>query len=192
MSVEAEWRLFTEGDDLYDAMCEDIAQARASVRMESYIFASDEIGRRIARALSQQAGRGRQVRLRLDRVGSALELDAGLWREMLESGVQLEWSRAWRWSAPWSFHRRNHRKLLIVDEAIAYLGGFNIHAKPSRRLSGEARWRDTHVRFTGPAVGEAVELFDSGSSASCHREPVGPFWLLPSGSRQCQRILRCE
>ena len=61
--------LFFEGDQLYDAMLVDIANAKSCIQLESYIFASDEIGWRFARALSERVAAGVDVRLHLDAAG---------------------------------------------------------------------------------------------------------------------------
>lgn len=186
------WKLFVEGDTLYDAMVDDIVRAQSIVRMESYIFAADDVGSRIAAALATQARRGRRVHLRVDYAGSRWELSGSLLRELSEAGVRFEWSRRWRWSAPWEFHRRNHRKLLIIDDAIAYVGGFNVHAGSSRRAVGESRWRDTHVRFQGAAVGQAIDVFECSGRQAHEPPPVKPLWLITSTTRHCRRRLRCE
>jgi cardiolipin synthase len=188
-----EYQLFVEGDVLYAAMLEDIAAARTTIRMESYIFAADAVGRRIAAALIAQARKGRRVELRVDYAGSRWELGRDLVRELKAAGVHFEWSHRWQWSRPWAFHRRNHRKLLIVDDAIAYLGGFNVHVASSREFYGEHRWRDTHVRFRGPAVNQAIDLFER---SGCREQSVqcasSPLWVVPGATRRCRQRLRCE
>lgn len=190
---DTSWEIFIEGDALYDAMANDIASAASSIRMESYIFASDAVGRRIAAALAVQSRRGRRVQLRVDYAGSRLDLDDALVRELREAGVAFEWSRRWQWMRPWEFHRRNHRKLLIIDDAIAYTGGFNVHDASSRRFAGERRWRDSHVRFRGAAVRQAIDIFDE-SNGDAKDAPNGPsaFWLIPNATRGCRRRWRCE
>lgn len=187
------WEIFVEGDALYDAMAHDIAAATMSIRMESYLFASDVVGRRIAGALTAQARRGRRVELRVDYAGSRLELGEALVRELHATGVRFEWSRRWEWLKPWEFHRRNHRKLLLVDDAIAYTGGFNVHAASSQQAVGASRWRDSHVRFEGPAVRQAADIFDGLSDrASNHLGAASPFSLIPNTTRRCRWRLRCE
>lgn len=151
---------FTEGDTLYAAMLADIESASVSVRMESYIYASDEIGLAFASALIARARAGCEVRLRVDALGSFDTLDDSLARALVEGGVKLEWCHRWNWRRPLTIHRRNHRKLLIVDGRCAYLGGFNIHREASLRAFGDERWRDTHVRLTGTLVPLAIEAFD--------------------------------
>jgi len=59
--------------------------------------------------------------------------------------VRVKWFHRWNWRQPPHYNRRNHRKLLIADDQVAYVSGFNIHWQSSRRLYGDARWRDTHA-----------------------------------------------
>jgi cardiolipin synthase len=153
-------RLIVEGDELYAAMLADIAAARATVRMESYIFADDEIGARFVEALIERARAGLKVWLRVDAAGSFGVLPRATDRRLIEAGVRVTRCHRWRLSRFWEFQRRNHRKLLVVDDTVAYLGGYNIHRENSRAVFGEGRWRDTHARLTGPVVADASRAFD--------------------------------
>ncbi len=161
--------LYFEGDPLYADMLADIARAEVAVRMESYIFASDAVGRRFVEALAERAAHGVVVRLHVDAVGSLGAIDEEAERTLFASGVRFRRWHRWRWRRFWRFQRRNHRKLLIVDERAAYLGGFNIHAESSRAAVGDDAWRDAHVRLTGPVVAEAVRLFDAYSAHRYYR-----------------------
>ncbi|HWS27565.1 MAG TPA: phospholipase D-like domain-containing protein [Xanthomonadales bacterium] len=151
---------FTEGDELYAAMLADIRAARSLVRLETYIYAADEVGRSFAQALIERASAGCEVRLRIDALGSYDTMDAGLVTQLQQGGVRLEWCRRWNWRRPLEFHRRNHRKLLIVDRDCFYLGGYNLHRQCSRSAFGDERWRDTHVRISGALVDHAIAAFD--------------------------------
>jgi cardiolipin synthase A/B len=151
---------FIEGDELYAAMLADVGGARRMVRLETYIYAADEIGEAFAAALIERARAGVSVHLRIDALGSLDTMSASLAARLLAGGVQLEWCRRWNWRKPLQFHRRNHRKLLIIDDICFYLGGFNMHRECSLRAFGELRWRDTHVRLSGALVARAIETFD--------------------------------
>lgn len=185
--------LFTEGDQLYDAMLGDIRAADSAVRLECYIFADDEAGAPFFTALAEAAVADRAVTLRLDSAGSWREVSPARRQSLQVKGVIWQWSRPWSWRAPWAFHRRNHRKLLIVDERVAYVGGFNIHRESSKRAVGAVHWRDTHVRFTGPLVRDATALFDRfprRPRVSWPDFPAGTR-LLPNNSHRCRHLLRC-
>lgn len=185
--------VFVEGDPLYAAMIEGISRAASNVRLESYILASDAVGDAFVDALTQCAARGVTVRLRADHVGSWRALARADVAQLRAAGVHFEWSRPWSWRAPLAVNRRNHRKLLVVDETVAFVGGFNIHAQSSQRAVGSVRWRDTHVRFRGAAAAAAATVFD------CYRDVQPDWlpptaessWLLPNRSRACRHRLRC-
>lgn len=91
------------------------------------------------------------------------------------------------------YNRRNHRKLLVVDDRIAYVGGFNIHRESSRRLSGETRWRDSHVAISGALVLEAGKIFDAFWAGHRYAMPAngGSAGLAVNDTRECRRDIRC-
>lgn len=190
---ETSLEVFVEGDVLYDAMLRDIGRAEHSVRFESYILTSDAVGRVFVDALSGCATRGVNVWLRADHAGSWRELKRGDVDRMRAAGVRFEWSRPWSWRHPFTLNRRNHRKLLAVDGAIAYVGGFNLHVPSSQRAYGPRRWRDTHVRFLGEPAAAATVVFDHYRDVPPDWMPprTASPWLLPNRSKACRHRLRC-
>lgn len=162
--------IFTEGDELYDAMLKDIQSAQHAIRCETYIFEEAEVGERFLQAFRDKAEQGVHVILRIDSAGTMFSLSNRAVKRLRESGVQFAWCHRWSWRDPLSFGHRNHRKLLIVDREAAYLGGFNIHNASSRRHSGDLAWRDTHVKLSKSEVHQAVAAFDSYGSKG--REPA--------------------
>jgi hypothetical protein len=98
-------RLFTEGDNLHEAMISAIEAAQRSIRLEVFIFAADEIGWRFARALASKALAGVEVRFHFDSRGAATGYSADLFREMMAAGVKLKWYRPWSWRHPTRFFR---------------------------------------------------------------------------------------
>lgn len=154
------FRLFTEGDDLHDAMISAIEEAQRSVRLEVFIFAADKVGWRFAGALSAKARAGVEVCFHFDSRGAATGYSPEIFREMVDAGVKLKWYRPWNWRHPSHYFQRNHRKLLVIDEQELFLGGFNIRLENSRALYGEGRQRDTHVSVRGELARYAAILFD--------------------------------
>lgn len=193
------FRLFTEGDDLFDAFIDAIAGARASIRLESFIFAADAVGWRFAEALAERARAGVDVRLHFDARGGAFKPSAALYRALVEAGVVLRWYHPWSWRHPVRYFQRDHRKLLVVDEEVAFLGGFNIRLENSRTLYGPARQRDSHVSVRGELARLASLLFDrlwhhaDDPEVDAVPDDVADIeaLLLPNFSRQCQRRLAC-
>lgn len=154
-------RIYTEGDELYEAMLAAIRRARHSVKFESYIFADDEVGRRFIEALVERARAGVQVLVYVDAVGSLFSGPRQVERALRAGGVRVRWFQRWNWRQPGRYNRRNHRKLLVVDGCIGFFGGFNIHRENSRAVYGENRWRDTHVQVQGPMAADLQILFDA-------------------------------
>lgn len=187
--------LYIEGDVLYDTMLGAIAAARHRVWLESYIFADDPVGLRFAAALAERAAAGCDVRLHIDAAGSLFWVSRRMERDLRDHGVRVRWFHRWHWRQPWRYNRRNHRKLLVVDNRAAFVGGFNIHVENSLRLYGERRWRDTHVRLAGRYVGEAAALFKHFWRGRHRWAPdVGDgrtSVLMPNYTPKCPRVLRC-
>ncbi|MGB9429011.1 MAG: phospholipase D-like domain-containing protein [Gammaproteobacteria bacterium] len=153
--------VFIEGDELYGAMLDAISRARHSIKLESYIFADDEIGRRFAAALGERARAGVQVLVNIDAAGSLFWASRRLEKTLRRDGVRVHWFHRWSWREPSRYNRRNHRKLLVVDGRVGFLGGFNIHRENSREIYGEARWRDTHLEVHGRLARMLQILFDA-------------------------------
>ncbi|MBX3697095.1 MAG: hypothetical protein KF811_04755 [Dokdonella sp.] len=178
---------------LYDEMLSDIREACSVVRLESYILADDEIGGKFFSALESAGRERRSASIRADYIGSWGAVSATRLRTLRSAGVRWQWSRPWSWRRPFALNRRNHRKLLIIDERVAYVGGFNIHRQSSLRATGAERWRDTHVRITGPLVLDAIKLFERfPRRPRMHWEQFpGGTHLVPNDSRRCRHLLRC-
>jgi len=155
-----QFTVFTEGDELYRDMLESIRRAQTSIALECYIFEPDSIGLQFIEALIERASSGISVRLHLDAFGSAMMASSTQVPRMLAAGIQLKWFNPWRWYKPLLFNRRNHRKLVIVDSRIIWLGGFNIHKENSLKDYGNNRWLDTQLRITGPLAVQAQVYFD--------------------------------
>lgn len=168
-----EWTLYEESEPLIAAMIDDIKSAQSRVWMESYIFADDRAGRGVAEALAERAAAGVDVRLMVDAWGS-FRTSSALFQQMRQVGVQMHWFHAFSeafFGAKFfdMLNERNHRKLLAIDDRVAYFGGMNvvdsggIHSKADakiRHLPASAGWRDVHVRMTGPRAVEIADMCD--------------------------------
>ncbi len=172
------WRseFVTADFDLYlDRLLEDIARARRLVMLEVYIFGDDPIGHRVEDALAAAASRGVKVLLLVDGVGSGtwIERSAGT---LSRRGVQVRvyhpppWQVA-SFSIPtrqrmavagqWIryLNRRNHRKVCLVDGALAWVGSMNLVRDHSCSLQKEFAWRDVGARVAGDGVRIMVRAF---------------------------------
>lgn len=186
--------LFTEGDELYGSMLSSIVSAERSIRLESYILADDEVGRSFAEALTERASAGIEVRVLVDAAGSLFWGSGSLGRFLRKKGLHVRYFHGWSWRAPFRYNRRDHRKLLVIDEKQLYLGGFNIHRESSRSAFGEERWRDTHVCVYGSLAADAAEMFDAFWNGNLdllvkHKSSVSA--LIPNNTRICRQPLHC-
>lgn len=130
---EDEFIVFDEGDDLYESMLSATSKAQHTIKLETYIFAYDQVGKLFVDALVERARNKVEVRVILDAVGSARWSSQELIKALRDSGVELHWFHPWSWQHPLRYNRRDHRKLLVVDNNIAFLGGFNIHKENSKK-----------------------------------------------------------
>jgi cardiolipin synthase A/B len=158
-------QLYKDGQALYAAY-EAIRHAHKRVGMEVYIFHSDPTGRAFAQLLAAKARSGVPVFLIYDSFG-CLDTDPSLFAMMSRSGVRLaEFHpvRPWDCRYSWRPFNRDHRKLLVIDDHIAGLGGLNIgdeYAGPwvSHQTPVLHPWRDDAVGIRGPAAAMFAEAF---------------------------------
>ncbi|MFF7176933.1 phospholipase D-like domain-containing protein [Streptomyces sp. NPDC008121] len=156
------------GDEIFPAMLDSIRSAEHTVDMMTFVYWKGDIARDFAYALAERARAGVRVRLLLDGFGSRL-IEKELLREMRRAGVQVAWFRKPLYLSPLKQNHRCHRKVLVVDEQVAFTGGVGI----AEEWCGDARnpreWRDTHIKVGGPAVDGIAAAF-AQNWAECHDE----------------------
>jgi cardiolipin synthase len=162
--------LLQDGPATYNAMLSAILSAKDHVNMETYILDDDEIGQTFAQALIDKQLSGIQVNLIYDSVGT-ISTPLAFFERLMNAGIQmLEYHpiNPFLSKKEWALNRRDHRKLLIVDGKIAFLGGINISSvysggslgkifRPIKK--GDVEWRDTDLQLEGPVVAEFQQLF---------------------------------
>jgi cardiolipin synthase len=144
---------YTFGADLFDDMLKAIDGARRQVLFETYIWKGDEVGQRFKTALADAAARGVEVYCIYD---SFANLVVPPRFKQFPSGMKV--LRYPVYPAGWRFfdlfrYGRDHRKILVVDDEVGFVGGYNIGAAYADE------WRDTHVRVTGPSVSDLRRAF---------------------------------
>ena len=162
--------LLQDGSDTYRDMLSAIATAKDHINLETYIFDDDEIGKLFAKALIDKQLQGVQVNVIRDSVGTSTT--PNLFFEQLQAaGINvLEFNpiNPLVVKKDWSLNQRDHRKLLIIDGEIVFMGGINIssvHSGSSFRKPRQPRtdsvlaWRDTDIKLEGPVVAEFQKLF---------------------------------
>ncbi len=150
--------LLQNGAEYFPQLCADIDAARHSIHLETYIFAADQAGRTVADALRRAAARGVEVCLLLDGFGAA-ELPAQWLDELRADGVQVLWFR--RDISPFTLQRsrmrrlrRMHRKMAVIDAAVAFVGGINILDDVPTDADHDAPRLDYAVRVQGDMADE--------------------------------------
>jgi cardiolipin synthase len=141
-------RLVGDGTAAFAAMFEAIDRARTSVFLEMYIFAADDTGREYRDRLAAAALRGVRVMVLLDAWGSWTTPEA-FWSPLRAAGAEVRFFRPIRRGL---FPFRNHRKLLLVDDAAAWLGGMNVADEYRGGRRGDQPWRDFVLGVEGPAA----------------------------------------
>ena len=160
--------LLIDGPATYEAMFTAIEQAKDHINMETFIIEDDEIGQRFSKALIAKQASGVQVNLIYDSVGS-INTPTTFFDALRTSGINvLEYNPINPLVARkgWDVNQRDHRKLLIIDGQVAFVGVINISSVYSSSSFGRSKvaknkqpWRDTHLRMEGPVVGEFQKLF---------------------------------
>jgi len=149
------WNWLRNGDEAFPAMLAAIHGAERVVCLETYIFTASPLGIQFLDALIGAAQRGVRVRVLVDALGS-IELPDSFWSPLRAAGGEAKFFN------PIALKRigiRNHRKLLVCDDA-AFIGGFNI--APEYEGDGVTRgWRDLGLRLEGPLAGDLASSFDA-------------------------------
>jgi cardiolipin synthase len=150
-------RLLRNGAQAFPAWLDAIDAARTRISMEMYIFDDDRIGRRFADALCCAARRGVSVRLLYDFIGCR-HASPKFFANMRQAGVFTIAYHPYRLWRPrfWTLIRRNHRKTLVCDGQIAFVGGINVADAWLTASDDGGGWHDVAVEVNGPAV-QAIE-----------------------------------
>jgi cardiolipin synthase len=154
------------GGEALDAMLAAITGAEHSVRLETFIFRPGGVGDAFRDALVAAQKRGVRVRVMCDAVGS-INLLTSYWNDLLAAGGEFRWFNPLH---PNRLIYRDHRKILVVDEEVAFIGGFNIGTE----YCGDgvkSGWRDLGLRIEGALARELADTFnDLFARADCrHR-----------------------
>ncbi len=152
--------VLNSGKHTFERIIIALESAQEFIHLEFYIFANDEIGRKIADVLKRKAQAGIEVRVIVDDVGS-WELKQSFFKGMEDAGVQIFPFLKVRFPFFTSkINYRNHRKILVIDGRIGFMGGYNI---ADRYINGHEKiggvWRDTHLEIKGSAINSLQSVF---------------------------------
>lgn len=148
-------RLLVDGDEYYPDLFAAIEDARDSVHLQTFIIRRDGTGRELVGRLAERARAGVEVRLLYDRFGSTIAHLTRFFEPARRAGARVSSiTQANVLKGHFQVNLRNHRKVVVIDGRIGYLGGMNIHDENVRGRSGGLPIRDYQVRLEGPAVAD--------------------------------------
>src|SRR5438874_6519754 len=148
------------GDEIFPAMLSAIRSARRSINLETYVFWDGDIAKQFTAALSDRARSGVAVNLILDAQGTQKMGRENLVK-LRESGARIVKYHGVFWPDPRRYNNRSHRKLLIVDGTVAFIGGAGIADLWAGNADSPKHWRDNHYKVTGPVVAQLQASFVS-------------------------------
>ncbi|NPA36659.1 MAG: cardiolipin synthase [Chlorobi bacterium] len=151
--------ILNNGVETFTAIIAEMEKARSFIHLQYYIFDDDIIGNRIIETLKKKAEQGVEVRVIIDDVGG-WQLKNSFYKKLKESGIMVERFLKVRFPMFTSkVHYRNHRKIVIVDGKVGFLGGINIADRYLYGMKNYGVWRDMHLRIEGDAVLAMQEIF---------------------------------
>ncbi|HEY0720766.1 MAG TPA: phospholipase D-like domain-containing protein [Gammaproteobacteria bacterium] len=153
------YQLLVDGEHFFPAMLDAIRKASSHVLLEFYLFESGVIAERFIAALLEARTRGVQVYLLLDDFG-AMKLVRHDRQRLVESGVQLSFYNPLHYGQLRRNLFRDHRKLLLADGTIAFIGGAGITDQFATLPEQSPPWHETMVRISGPCVADWQEVFE--------------------------------
>lgn len=164
---------FTDGNNVtllwkdresFHSIFESVKNAKELICLEFYIFRNDETGTELADILKQKASEGVKVYILYDHFGS-IDTPMKFWKNLRESGAQIRASHPFKWTSPFHYVHRDHRKLIIIDGIWAFTGGLNIaneyrgYHRLRSRLRRKKGWRDTGIFLEGPIATTLLDTF---------------------------------
>jgi len=159
-SLATHVQLLWKGGDSFKTIFDAVIGAERIICLQFYIFKNDETGTALSKLLKQKSREGVKVYILYDHFGS-FGTPRSFWKDMKIAGIKIRASHPFKWTAPFHYVHRDHRKLIVTDFKRAFTGGLNIANEYSgfhlrRRSRG---WRDTGIMLEGPIVKELFETF---------------------------------
>lgn len=151
VTFDNEVEVFNKASDKYDRLYDDIKSAKKSINISYYIIRKDFYGKQFLELLVEKAKEGVEVRLIFDHIGSKIT-SKKFFKPLIEAGGKVEIFFPSRIFLKLYINHRNHRKMVVIDGKIGYLGGMNIgkeYVGADKRITP---WADRHLRIVGDAV----------------------------------------
>ena len=152
--------LLWKDKELFHNIFNRIKEAKELICLEFYIFRNDETGNELAEILKQKASEGVKVYILYDHFGSFVT-SIKFWKDLKQSGIQIRASHPFKWTAPFHYVHRDHKKLIIIDGDKAFTGGLNIanEYRGYHRFKRKIGWRDTGIFLEGPIAKTLLDTF---------------------------------
>ncbi|KIL48728.1 cardiolipin synthase [Jeotgalibacillus campisalis] len=164
--------IFVDGQKKFEALFQDIEEAKDHIHIQTYILRRDDLAKRLMTLLVKKANQGVKIRILYDDMGSR-GMTKRFFRELRAAGGEVE--AFFPSNVPIINPRlnfRNHRKLIIVDGRVGYIGGFNIGDEYLGIDKRFGYWRDTHLRVEGSAVHPIQTRFVLDWNQASHRYDI--------------------
>lgn len=141
------------GDQIFAEMVREMRAAQRSIDLLTFVYWTGAPAKAVASTLLDRAREGVRIRVVLDFFG-ARSMDTGVIDELKEAGVLIHWFRPLSLDADEreQIGNRTHRKICVVDETVAFVGGVGIAEEWDGDARSKEEWRDSHFRVTGPCV----------------------------------------
>ncbi len=153
-------RLLVDGDQFFPSLFEDIAGAKHSIHLQTFIYRRDRTGKELLELLMERARAGVEVRLLYDRFGSSFAHYTRFFERARSAGVRVgSITQANPLKGRFQINLRNHRKAAVFDGRIGYVGGINVHDENRTGYANGQPIRDYAVRLEGPAVSDLQFVF---------------------------------
>lgn len=150
------------GEEKFENLFTDIQNAKTEILIQYYILKEDFLFKTLRKLLYKKVSEGVEVKVLYDGLGSR-KVSRRIWREMKRKGIQVKCFKHSFWrpflSIVSGFNYRNHRKIIVVDKYIGYVGGYNIGKEYLGLDKRFGFWRDTHFRIVGSAVASLRNVF---------------------------------
>lgn len=144
--------IFTDGNEKFEALIGDLEKAEHFIHIQYYIIRNDVLFNRILEVLAKKAAEGVEVRVLFDAMGCR-RVRHSFWKKLNQMGIQTaEFFPAILGRFQLRINYRNHRKIVVIDNRVAYVGGFNVGKEYIGLDKNFGYWRDTHMRIRGEGV----------------------------------------
>ncbi|MFD1032561.1 cardiolipin synthase [Metaplanococcus flavidus] len=172
LSTATEIKIYNDGTKKFEALFEDISQAKNHIHLQYFILNNDDLGRRLVELLTEKAQQGVKVLFLYDDLGSR-KLPKHFFDDFIKAGGEASaFLPAMLANLNLQLNNRNHRKLVVIDGTTGYIGGFNVGDEYIGKEKELGYWRDTHLRLKGEIVHSLQNRFFIDWNQATKRYPM--------------------